>query len=222
MPWQHKLTQLWLNHKSQSCFRKDKAFRNAFTSCLICLWITRVFTSNYNTMEKQCNIMVYPVYFITPMEHTQTIKVFFYISLGCWKMCRKSAAYAEWATLQRSWMLQRFPLLLLWLVHTKIPIPVCRYMDQKGSAAMLTSLQSTGVTPEVNLRITQARKHAKALKLRADITRSPKQGHQTGSGSTILRLLPVLDLISKLYCTLMTFAWIPYHPGESSENTSIF
>ena len=28
---------------------------------------------------------------------------------------------------------------------------VCRYVDQKGSAAMLTSIQSAGVTPEVNL-----------------------------------------------------------------------
>ena len=26
---------------------------------------------------------------------------------------------------------------------------VCRYMDQKGLAAMLTSIQSSGVTPEV-------------------------------------------------------------------------
>ena len=29
---------------------------------------------------------------------------------------------------------------------------VCRYMDRKGSAAMLTSILSAGVTPEVNLR----------------------------------------------------------------------
>ena len=29
---------------------------------------------------------------------------------------------------------------------------VCRYMDRKGSAAMLTSIQSVGVAPEVNLR----------------------------------------------------------------------
>ena len=29
---------------------------------------------------------------------------------------------------------------------------VCRYVDQKGSAAMLTSIQSAGVVPEVNLR----------------------------------------------------------------------
>ena len=38
---------------------------------------------------------------------------------------------------------------------------ICRYVDQKSSAAMLASVQSAGVTPEVNLRITQARKHAK-------------------------------------------------------------
>ena len=57
----------------------------------------------------------------------------------------------------------------------------CRYVDQKGSAAMLTSIQSAGVIPEVNLRMTQARKHAKgilALKPGTDITRSPKQGYQ--------------------------------------------
>ena len=30
---------------------------------------------------------------------------------------------------------------------------VCKYVDQKGLAAMLTSIQSAGVKPEVNLRI---------------------------------------------------------------------
>ena len=34
---------------------------------------------------------------------------------------------------------------------------VCKYVDQKGLAAMLTSIQSAGVTPEVNLIITQVR-----------------------------------------------------------------
>ena len=32
---------------------------------------------------------------------------------------------------------------------------------KKGSTAMLSSFQSPGIAPEVNLRITQARKHAK-------------------------------------------------------------
>ena len=31
-------------------------------------------------------------------------------------------------------------------------------MDRKGSAAMLTSIQSTGVAPEVNLEIIEVRK----------------------------------------------------------------
>ena len=57
---------------------------------------------------------------------------------------------------------------------------ICKYVDQKGLAAMLISIQSAGVAPVVNLRITQARKHAKgstlALKPRADIIRSSKQG----------------------------------------------
>ena len=48
---------------------------------------------------------------------------------------------------------------------------------------MLTSIESAGVAPEVNLRITQARKHAKkgftlALKPRVDVTRTPKHGYQ--------------------------------------------
>ena len=38
---------------------------------------------------------------------------------------------------------------------------ICKYVDQKGPAAMLTSIQSAGVAPEVNLRIRQARKHAR-------------------------------------------------------------
>ena len=36
-------------------------------------------------------------------------------------------------------------------------------MDQKGSAAMLTSVQSAGVKPEVNLRMTQVTKHVKGI-----------------------------------------------------------
>ena len=58
---------------------------------------------------------------------------------------------------------------------------VCEYVDQKGLAAMLTSIQSAGVASEVNLRITQARKQkgsTLALKPKADVTRSPKQGYQ--------------------------------------------
>ena len=49
---------------------------------------------------------------------------------------------------------------------------------------MLTSIQSASVAPEVNLRITQARQYGQyakgdlALKPRADITRSSKQGYQ--------------------------------------------
>ena len=60
---------------------------------------------------------------------------------------------------------------------------VCKYMDWKGLAAMLTSIQSAGVAPEVNLRIPQARKYVKgsilALKSRAAVTKSPKQGYQS-------------------------------------------
>ena len=40
---------------------------------------------------------------------------------------------------------------------------VCKYVDWNGSGAMLTFIQSAGVAPEVNLRITQARQHAKDL-----------------------------------------------------------
>ena len=63
---------------------------------------------------------------------------------------------------------------------------ICRYMDQKGSAAMLTSksVESAGVTPAGNLRNSmQARKCASqksilALKPRAVVTRNPKLGYQ--------------------------------------------
>ena len=59
---------------------------------------------------------------------------------------------------------------------------ICKCMDQKGSAAMLTSAQPAGVTPEVNQRIIQVRQHAQgstlALKPRADFTRNPKQEYQ--------------------------------------------
>ena len=38
---------------------------------------------------------------------------------------------------------------------------ICKYVDQKCLAAMVTSIQSAGVAPEVNLRITQVRKDAR-------------------------------------------------------------
>ena len=40
---------------------------------------------------------------------------------------------------------------------------IYKYVDQKGLAAMLTSIQSAGATPEVNLRITQVRKQVRRL-----------------------------------------------------------
>ena len=67
---------------------------------------------------------------------------------------------------------------------------IYKYVDRKGSAAILTSIQSAGVAPEVKLRITQVRKHTSegstlALKPRADITRSPKQGYQWSHGKDL-------------------------------------
>ena len=35
---------------------------------------------------------------------------------------------------------------------------ICKYVDRKGSVAMLTIVQSAGVAPEVNLRITILKK----------------------------------------------------------------
>ena len=40
---------------------------------------------------------------------------------------------------------------------------ICKYTDRKDLGTMLTPIQSAGVTPEVNLRITQAKKHAKRI-----------------------------------------------------------
>ena len=57
---------------------------------------------------------------------------------------------------------------------------IYKYVDRRGSAAMLTSIQSTGVTPEVNLRITHTRKYRKRdpSRLCTDVTSSAKQGYQ--------------------------------------------
>ena len=62
---------------------------------------------------------------------------------------------------------------------------ICKYVDWKGSATML----SAGVAPEVNLMITHARKYTSmgstlSLKQRADITISPKTGVSLFSGPT--------------------------------------
>ena len=64
---------------------------------------------------------------------------------------------------------------------------VRKYVDWNGTAAILADKRSAGVTPEVNLRTllhacNEAHKNAKgsilALKSRADMARSPKQGYQ--------------------------------------------
>ena len=58
---------------------------------------------------------------------------------------------------------------------------VCKYVNQKDLVAMLTSIQSAGVAPEVNLRITQASKHAKKdppWLWNPGQTSCPKQGYQ--------------------------------------------
>ena len=52
----------------------------------------------------------------------------------------------------------------------------CGYMI--CSAAMLTSVQSGGVRPEVNLRQKSMQGSTLVLKPRVHITRSPKQGYQ--------------------------------------------
>ena len=53
-------------------------------------------------------------------------------------------------------------------------LQVCRL---KGLAAILTSIQSAGVTPKVNLR-NASEGSTLALKPRGDVIRSPKQGYQ--------------------------------------------
>ena len=57
---------------------------------------------------------------------------------------------------------------------------ICRFVDQNGSAAMLTSIESTGVTPEVNLRITQVRKYAKTSQTSPEVQNRGLSGPQKG------------------------------------------
>ena len=96
-------------------------------------------------------------------------------------------------------------------------------VTMKRQSAWLTSIQLAGVTPEVNLRITHVRKHlytvsrcctrgesedhtskkackgfTLALKPRADVTRSPKQGYQW--------LAPRKGLMSSKFF-IKTFTW---------------
>ena len=61
------------------------------------------------------------------------------------------------------------------------PMLVCKYVDENGSATMLATKRSTGVTPEVNLREhtshipppSENKAATLALKPRGDATRSP-------------------------------------------------
>ena len=73
---------------------------------------------------------------------------------------------------------------------------VWKYVDQKGWAVVLTSKQSAGVTPEVNLRITQARKLARVIhpsfetqgrrhqKSKTGISVAPRKGLMSSSDSS--------------------------------------
>ena len=54
---------------------------------------------------------------------------------------------------------------------------ICKYIDWNGSDAMLTSIQSAGVASEVNLRITQMRKHARHLAMKPKQQKSQQGYH---------------------------------------------
>ena len=57
---------------------------------------------------------------------------------------------------------------------------MCKYVDQTGSAAMLATKRSAGVTPEVNLRnpLHATERATLALKPRTGVAGSPKEGYQ--------------------------------------------
>ena len=66
-------------------------------------------------------------------------------------------------------------------------------MNQKGLAAMLTSTQSSGVGPEVNLRITQARKYTKGI--------HPGLEMSLAAQSTGVSVVPRKGLMSSKNCS---------------------
>ena len=62
-------------------------------------------------------------------------------------------------------------------------MPVFRYVEEIGTAAMLVAKRLAGVTPEVNLRecvicMPLPTLPTLALEPKGDVTRSPKQGYQ--------------------------------------------
>ena len=96
------------------------------------------------------------------------------------------------------------------IVHWKHAQYQINAISVEHLTAMLTSIQSAGVAPEVNLRTSvQARKRASekstlALKPRADVTRSPKQEyqwpHKKGSCLTKILKKEKKELCSCLFC----------------------
>ena len=66
---------------------------------------------------------------------------------------------------------------------------VRKYVDRTGSATMLATKRSAGVTPEVNVTSMQARESTLLLEHAADVTRSPKQGYQwPHKGTDVLKI----------------------------------
>ena len=80
-------------------------------------------------------------------------------------------------------------------------------------AVMLTSIQSAGVAPEVNLRTSaKTRKHASekstlTLNPRADITKSPKQGYISGPTKRTCVLQKILKKRKKQQWLPLIFQW---------------
>ena len=107
---------------------------------------------------------------------------------------------------------------------------VCKYVDQKGSTAMLTSIQSAGVAPEVNLRNslyageeackrgihpgfeTQGRRHQKS---KTGVSVAPPKGYMSSKNfkKSILKLMPFL--------THSLTPWWQYYVQQTSEPSLI-
>ena len=73
----------------------------------------------------------------------------------------------------------------------------CKYTDQKGSDAMLTSIQTAGVAPEVNLRITGFETHGRCRSLKRGVSVAHKKGPV--SSKFFFKEIKILPFVGWIY-----------------------
>ena len=125
--------------------------------------------------------------YLFPLNKKQTLN-FHYLkvsnTLKQLKLTKGDLSQSGWVLYSAMLAVLNVEWMVMCLSPKSLPMLVCRYMDQKDLAAMLTSIESAGVTRKVNMmNSVHARKYVSenstlTLKPIEEVIRSPQQGYQ--------------------------------------------